>query len=171
MGTLVAGAPLLAGGPPGWVAYGLLAVGTVIVGGMAYNNYSKTRDQSVPTTQAVPDTARRTCNRPYSVVVHAQGSIIGGTTGSTMGAAPIIRPAPPITTVEALGLSAATFAMLGRRAATELAPAKVRLDTWIAARPPAGFLGQHSAYPGGRAGQGGNRMDLDSYGCTPNLVT
>ena len=32
MTTLVAGAPLLAGGPPGWVAYGVLAAVTIIGG-------------------------------------------------------------------------------------------------------------------------------------------
>jgi hypothetical protein len=49
MASLAAGAPLLAGGPPGWVLYGLLAVGTAIA---AVAVYEASRDA----TTTFPDT-------------------------------------------------------------------------------------------------------------------
>jgi hypothetical protein len=51
MGTLVAGAPLLAGGPPGWALYGALALGTVIVGAVVYR---ASRDADVTFSDAPP---------------------------------------------------------------------------------------------------------------------
>lgn len=53
MGTLVAGAPLLAGGPPGWVIYGALAVGTLIVGAVVYRA-ARDADTTFPAAPPVP---------------------------------------------------------------------------------------------------------------------
>lgn len=51
MATLAAGAPLLAGGPPGWALYGLLAVGTIVVGAIVVSNASRTAEQTFPTSR------------------------------------------------------------------------------------------------------------------------
>jgi hypothetical protein len=55
MATLVAGAPLLAGGPPGWVLYGALAVGTLLVGAAVYTA-ARDADTSFPETRPGPVT-------------------------------------------------------------------------------------------------------------------
>ena len=55
MGTLVMGAPLLAGGPPGWVLYGALALGTVIVGAVVYEA-ARDADVTFPDTRPAPVT-------------------------------------------------------------------------------------------------------------------
>jgi hypothetical protein len=53
MGTLVMGAPLLAGGPPGWALYGALAVGTLIAGALVYRA-ARDADVSFPDAEPVP---------------------------------------------------------------------------------------------------------------------
>jgi hypothetical protein len=86
MGTLVAGAPLLAGGPPGWLAYGLLAVGTVVVGGAIYMSQSRSESRSQSTDRSTTRTADCIPCRQWTVRTHAQGTDMGGTSGSTLGA-------------------------------------------------------------------------------------
>ncbi len=171
VGTLVAGAPLLAGGPPGWAAYGLLALGTLGAVGAAYLIHEATRSEPVaqPTTGTRTGTATstKTCDRPWSVRIHAQGDVIGGRGGATLGAPAILKPAAPVTVAEGLALSTATFALLSRGQAKTLASAQAQADSWIRARPPAGFLGQKSFYT---AERGNNRFDVDSYGCSPNFI-
>ncbi|SFJ61272.1 hypothetical protein [Jannaschia pohangensis] len=169
MGTMVAGAPLLAGGPPGWVAYAGLGVIT-LVGGIYVMSQSRSQTRTVPATGTQTDTSERRCNRPWSVRVHAQGSIIGGRGGATLGAPPIVSPSAPVTSIAGIALAEATYAMLSRSQKSALADAKVRLQTWVGNRPPGGFLGQQSFRdrPGSR---GSNRFDVDSYGCTPNFIT
>lgn len=90
MATMVMGAPLLAGGPPGWVAYGLLGVATLVGGYLIYENTSS-EPASVPTPGTQSDTGRKTCDRPWSVRIHAQGNVIGGRGGATLGASPIVK--------------------------------------------------------------------------------
>lgn len=168
MGTMVAGAPLLAGGPPGWVAYGLLGLATLAGGYLIYEN-SRSETASVPTTGTQTETGRKTCDRPWSVRIHAQGDVIGGRGGATLGAPPIVKTAAPVTVAEGLALSAATFALLGRRQRATLAPAKAQADAWIARLPPNGYLGQRSFYGPGKQREN-DRFDVDSYGCSPNFV-
>ncbi len=163
MGTMVAGAPLLGLGPPGWAAYAALGVATVVGGVLIYER-SRDRAPAVPTTRT--DTARQRCNRPWSVRVQAQGDVIGGRGGATLGAPPIVKAAAPVTVAEGLGLSAATFAMLSRGQARVLARAKAQADAWIANRPPHGALGQKTF----RVPDTSNRFDVDSYGCSPNFI-
>lgn len=169
MGTLAAGAPLLAGGPPGWVAYGLLAVGTL---GAAYLIHESTRSEPVaqPTTGTRTGTATKTCDRPWSVRIHAQGDVIGGRGGATLGAPAIVKPAAPVTVAEGLALSSATFALLSRGQAKTLANAQTQANSWIRSRPPAGFLGQKSFYAATGGQRGNDRFDVDSYGCSPNFI-
>ncbi len=168
MGTMVVGAPLLAGGPPGWVAYGLLGLGTLALGYLAVQS-TRSEPVSVPTTGSQTDTGRRTCERPWTVRVHAQGNVIGGRGGATLGAPPIAKTTAPVTVAEGLVLSTATFALLSRSQARTLSSAQAQANAWIAKRPPGGFLGQKSFY--GAGGQRSNdRFDVDSYGCSPNFV-
>ncbi len=74
-GTLVAGAPLLAGGPPGWVAYGLLAVATVGGAYLISENMS-TADEEADRTLAptTTDTACPTCPCERTVVISRTAS-------------------------------------------------------------------------------------------------
>ncbi|CAN7169330.1 hypothetical protein LJR011_000211 [Agrobacterium tumefaciens] len=50
MTTLVAGAPLLAGGPPGWVAYGILAAVTIIGGAYIVSQQMSKADDDADST-------------------------------------------------------------------------------------------------------------------------
>jgi len=60
MAQMVAGAPLLAGGPPGWVAYGVLAVVTLGAGAAVYMQASsKSKDLADTKT----DTACASCKK------------------------------------------------------------------------------------------------------------
>lgn len=173
MGTAVAApaSPLLAAGPPGWLAYAVIVVGATVVTAVVVHEATKDDARSTSTSTTKTGTARRTCDRPYTVVVHAQGRGVGGTTGATVGATPVVKPTIPVTVAEGLVLSTATFGMLNKSQKRTYAPAKARLDTWMSRLPPNGFLGKHSAYGGGAAQRGGNRFDCDSYGCTPNFVS
>jgi hypothetical protein len=164
-------APLLLGGPPGWVAYGVVVLGSAILAGAVVNEMTKNDQSSHSATASTTDTARKTCDRPYAVRVHAQGKIIGGTASSTLGAPPVVKPTTPVTVAEGLALSTQTFALLKRRQKKDLAPAKARLDRWMKRLPPHGFLSQHSEYAKGTPEPGGNRFDADSMGCTPNFVS
>ena len=168
MGTMVAGAPLLAGGPPGWIAYGILGIATLAGGYLIYEN-TRSEPVNVPTTGSQTDTGRKTCDRPWSVRIHAQGNIIGGRGGATLGAPPVVKTVAPVTVAEGLVLSAATFALLNRGQARALSSAQAQANAWISKRPPGGFLGQKSFY--GIGGYRGNdRFDVDSYGCSHNFI-
>jgi hypothetical protein len=61
MGTMVAAAPLLAGGPPGWVLYGLVGVGTLAVGAFVVYRASRHADRTFPDTAPSPV---QPCPRP-----------------------------------------------------------------------------------------------------------
>lgn len=58
MATLAPAAPLLAGGPPGWIAFGVIAVGTLGLGAYAYMN---AREQSSSLADATTDKACKDC--------------------------------------------------------------------------------------------------------------
>lgn len=61
---MVAGAPLLAGGPPGWVLYGLLGIGTAIAAVVVYeaaHDADTTFPQTAPScVQSCPQQSRAT---------------------------------------------------------------------------------------------------------------
>jgi hypothetical protein len=178
MAVAVAGpaAPLLAGGPPGWLAYGVIVGGAGILSYLAYDALTEEATQTGTATGTQTDTQTRRCDRPYTVVVHAQGSDItsgdnGGTSGATIGAAPIVNPTTPITTGQAIGLSVATHAMLNRTQLRMRSQTQSRLESWIRGLPPTGYLGKRSFNARGDTRSfRGVRSDLDSYGCTPNMI-
>ncbi|GFE52387.1 hypothetical protein So717_41400 [Roseobacter cerasinus] len=58
--------------------------------------------------------------------------------------------------------------MLNRRQRNVRTQAKARLESWIAARPPAGYLGEKT-FPASDP-SGGKRYDVDSYGPSPNFI-
>jgi hypothetical protein len=168
-------APAALGGPPGWVAWAVggtvITVGTVLLGKEVYD-----RTVAAPNTttrdRAVPQTTTRTCEtcpRPYSITVHAQGVDCGGTSASTIGASALVNPSTPFPAASGVALSNVTWAMLSRRQQSVRAGVKVKLESWILARPPSGFLGQKSFPVLGMAG--GVRYDTDSYGPSPNYIT
>ena len=165
-------APLLAGGPWGVVAWAV--VGTVLtvatVVGVVELEKAVTKSRSEPRAipRAIPKTAERTpCQRPYSVRIHAQGTDMGGTTGSTIGLA-IPPQCTPVTVAQGSALSAAVQAMLTKRQLAVRVQAIARAEKYIVSAPPAGVLGQKSfEVPGVR---GGLRYDVDSYGPSPNFI-
>lgn len=169
MGTLVAGAPLLAGGPPGWVAYGLLAVGTVVVGGAIYMSQSRTADRSRANDRTTTRTADCIPCRQWRVVAHAQGTDCGGTTGSTIGALPVILTVP-VPALTGAACAQSTYALLDRNQKKIRAEAFARALRWLSERPAnGGYLGQKSFEVSGV--RGGIRFDIDSYGPSNNFVT
>lgn len=167
-------APAAVGGPPGWVLWAVggtvITVGTVLLGKEVYD---ATRAEPVPTTTApaVPNTDTRvctTCPRPYSITVHAQGTDCGGTSASTIGAPAMVNQGVPFPAATGVVLSNVTWALLARRQKNIRTLAKVRLERYVLARPPAGYLGQKT-FPATDP-SGGKRYDTDSYGPSPNYV-
>jgi len=168
-------APAAAGGPPGWVLWAvggtIITVGTVMLGNEVYQA-TRSEAEAVPRAPAVPRTdtcVSGNCPRSYSVRVHAQGRDCGGTTGSTIGAPPLVNNGAPIAAAAAIGLSQATWAMLSRRQRNVRIQAKTRLERWVAARPPSGYLGEKT-FPASDP-SGGKRYDIDSYGPSPNFIS
>lgn len=167
-------APAAAGGPPGWILWAVggtvITVGTILLGKEVLE---ATRADPVPTTRApaIPRTDGRvceTCARPYSITVHAQGIDCGGTPSSTIGAPGLVNPSVPFPAASGVALSNVTWGMLARRQRDIRISAKARLERWILARPPGGFLGKQTfSVPGV---QGGIRYDTDSYGISPNYI-
>jgi hypothetical protein len=167
--------PALAGGPPGWVLWAVggtvLTVGALWATSKAVDMArSRVGERAEPRVipRAVP-CERCEPPRPYAVRVHAQGRDCGGTSSSTIGAPPYTRIGVPITSGEGVALSAATWAILNRSQRSARTLAKARLDTWVLARPPGGFLGQKT-FPASDP-SGGKRYDVDSYGPSNNFVT
>lgn len=138
-------APLLAFGPPGWAAYAVVVVGSIVVGGIIVHEMAKDDAHTTSRTTTKTDTARRTCNIPYTVRVHAQGSDIktgsnGGTSRATIGGIPAVHPSVPITVAEALVVSNATWLLLERKQAAIRIGAKTKLEKWVSNLPPHGYL-------------------------------
>jgi len=167
-------APLAAGGPPGWGAWAVLGtvitVGTVLVGNEVYQA-SRSRPRAVPRAEprAVPRTNECTTGncRAYVVRVQAQGMDCGGTTGSTI-AVPAINSPQPIPAAAAIGLSAGTWALLGRRQKSIRTQAKARLEAFVLSKPPGGYLGEKTFRASDPSG--GKRYDVDSYGTSNNFI-
>jgi len=163
MGAAVAASPVLAAGPPGWAVFGVVVVGTAAYGLAMSSSRGQTGSRS--RTEARSRTVEE-CPDPWSVRVHAQGRIIGGTSGSTIGAPRILKQSP-VTVAEGIGLAGETFAMLTRRQKKELELAHESCKRFIASRPPRGFLGSQGFRVKDR--KGGNRIDLDSFGPSENF--
>ncbi|RAU18526.1 hypothetical protein DN062_07065 [Nitrincola tibetensis] len=164
MATMVAGAPLLAGGPPGWIAYaglGVLTMSALILARNSTNTASQTSSSTREGTQE--------CRRPWSVRVHAQGNIIGGHGRATLGAPAIVKPPSPVTVPEGLTLSASTYGMLTKRQKKRLSRAYEEAIKWIEERPPSGMLEKKSFYVARE--ESNDRIDVDSFGCTPNFIS
>ena len=175
MGTLVIGAPLLAGGPPGWVAYAGLAVGTVAVSAIAASelSYYMSQPRASERSRASGRSTTRTGDcipcRQWRVVAHAQGTDCGGTTRSTIGAAPVILTVP-VPAAAGAACAQATYAMLNRTQQRIRTEAFARALRWLSERPAnGGYLGQKSFEVAGV--RGGIRFDIDSYGPSNNFVT
>ena len=162
-----AAAPALAFGPPGWVVFAVAVVATVVVGALVVEqsqSRSRSRAEARPRVDPIP-IPRERCVRPWSVRVHAQGTDIGGTSGSTIGAPPIVQGSP-IAAAQGVALASATFALLTSRQQRNLTPAYEKCVAFIVTCR--GFLGKRSFYGLSRDN---NRFDVDSFGPSPNFVT
>lgn len=170
MAAAAPAAPLLAFGPLGWIAYAVAVTGSVIIGGVIVHEMSRSHTRTDSTTRTITDTARQPC-RQWTVRIHAQGMIIGGTRSSTArGLPPIVKPSP-VTVAEGLVLSTGVLGTLTKTQIKRLSPAKIKLDRFISARPRhGGFLSKKSKYPGGKDDGTGDRFDVDSFGCSPNFI-
>ncbi len=161
-------APALAAGPPGWVVFALAVVGTAAVGALTMSqSSSQSRTRSPTRTRDVTMEDCPPPPRPWSVRVHAQGTDVGGTSGSTIGAPPIVQTSGPVSAGQGVALAGATFALLGARQQRNLAPAYEKCVQFIETRPPLGFLGKKSHYG---ASRDNNRFDVDSFGPSPNFI-
>lgn len=161
----LAASPALAFGPPGWAVFAVAVVGTAIVGAFAV---SEMRSQTVPDTRAqakAKDCTTQDCPRPWSVRVHAQGTDIGGTSGSTIGAPAIVQTFP-VTIAQGVALATATYALLTKGQKANLALAYEKCVRFI--QTCGGFLGKKSFYGLSRDN---NRFDVDSFGPSPNFVS
>lgn len=161
MATMAASAPLLAFGPPGWLAYAVIGVGGSIIVGALVHNAVRDDTRAVPIT----GTSTREC-RGWSVRIHAQGIDCGGRTTSTIGA-PAYQSTQPITIAEGIMTSNATWALLTRRQKTIRESAKTRLETYITRRPP---VNTEKTFPATDP-SGGKRYDIGNYGCSPNFLS
>jgi hypothetical protein len=103
--TLVLGAPLLAAGPPGWVAYAVLGVATV--GIMGYAGYQAYRSRARERERVEPRVMPRDTDRPlHRGRIQVQG-------GGLERSFPWARPTP-MTKVEALAGMVGLRGMLSR---------------------------------------------------------
>lgn len=149
------------------MVFGVAVLGSAVVAGIGYIGMSSRRSQSIPVSTT--STSKRVCvecPRPWSVRTHAQGSDIGGTSGATVGASPIVKTSP-ITVAEGVALAAATYGLLTRSQMKNLAGAYEGCVSFISKRPPYGFLGSRSFYGIGRDN---NRFDVDSFGPSNNFI-
>lgn len=159
-------APALAFGPPGWVVFGLAVVGTAAVAALSVAGPRSTSTSRTATRTG--DIAVQKCpERPWSVRVHAQGTDIGGTSRSTVGAPPIVQMAP-ISVMQGVALASSTFGLLVSTQQRNLEPAYRKSVAFMRGCPPSGFLGKKSFYGLSRDN---NRFDVDSFGCSPNFIT
>lgn len=176
MAAAAPAAPLLAFGPPGWLAYVVVVGGSAIVAGVVINEMTKDDTWTTSTTTTTTNTARQTCKIPYTVRVHAQGSDIktgsnAGTRKATIGGVPVIHPSVPITVSMALGVSTVTWLLLEKKQAAIRISAKAKLEKWVAKLPPYGYLGEQSfEVRPPKKKVAGARYDIDSLGCTPNMI-
>ncbi len=162
----VAATPALAFGPPGWAFFAVVAIGTLVVGGAVISQSSSTTQSKSKTKTKVKDKTCEECLRPWSIRVHAQGTQIGGSSGSTIGVPAIINTRP-ITIIEGITLSASTYALLTKSQKKNLSTSFQKCNTFILSRSPWGFLGKKSFYGTSRDN---NRFDIDSFGITPNFI-
>jgi hypothetical protein len=128
---------------------------------------SASNSRATSRTQTRDVTVEDCPKRPWSVRVQAQGTDIGGTSGATVGAPPIVQKSP-IPASAGVALAGATFALLGSRQQRNRADAFEKCVEFIEARPPGGFLGTKSLYGLSRDN---NRFDIDSFGVSPNFIT
>lgn len=165
----IAAAPAIAFGPPGWVVFGLAVAGTAIAGAWVASQSSSRSRTSSSTQTSTSDVCITKCEakRPWSVRAHAQGTDMGGTSGSTLGAPPLLQISGPISVAQGVGLASETFALLSRRSSENLAGAYEKCVAFIGSHAPYGWLGQRSFY--GAKG-GNNRFDVDSFGPSPNFI-
>jgi len=165
MGAVVAAAPVLAAGPLGWAVFRVAALGTVAYGLAMSPSRSQTKS---PSRTKEASRTMKEWEDNWSVRIHAQGRIIGGTSKSTIGA-PAILKWSPVTVAEGIGRTEATFGMLTRSQKKELLLAYERCKRFTASRPSkGGFLGKET-FPKPRR-KGGNRIDLDSFGPSENFT-
>jgi hypothetical protein len=125
--TLVMGAPLLAGGPPGWAIYAGLALTTLVIGGIIASEMSRPRERTWERVE--PRTMPRTREperRVHMGNIHVQGDDIGGSAPNF----PWNRPTP-MTKAEALAGLAALRGMLSPRQLSYRDTAFIRAAAFI----------------------------------------
>jgi hypothetical protein len=160
-----AAAPALVLGPPGWIVFAAAVAATAATAVILAQTSSRSESRSEPKAR---DIIVEDCAPPrrWRVRVHAQGTHVGGTSGSTVGAPPLNQPSP-ILVAQGVALADATFALLTARVQKNLQAAYEKCTQFIRVRPPHGFLGQKSFYGLSRDN---NRFDVDSFGPSPNFI-
>ena len=151
MATIAAQAPLLAFGPVGWMAFGVLLVGTTAA---AVYMARRDADQTFSNSRTRAGTrACTTCPQQHRGRVQAQG---GGLEKSLRWE----LPTPP-TAIFGVGLATSLYSSLTRGQQEERAKAFAQLVRWISSRPPAGvYAVVKESFPK-PALRGGIRMDIE----------
>lgn len=160
-----AAAPALAFGPPGWAVFAVAVLGTAAIGILAYERspaHSRARADTKADAVPVEECPNK---RPWSVRVQAQGIDIGGTSGSTIGAPPIVQQSP-IAAAQGVALASATYALLTSRQQKVRMVAYPKCVAFITSC--GGFLGKRTFQD--RVGES-VRFDVDSFGPSPNFIS
>ncbi|RKH11639.1 hypothetical protein D7V97_10655 [Corallococcus sp. CA053C] len=151
MAAVAPAAPLLAFGPPGWIAFGIVVVGTTVAAVYVANEAA---ERTFPRTIADTDTKTRTkCPEDHRGRVQAQG-------GGLEKSLPWMQPMPP-PAAQGVALAGAVYAMLTKREKEERATAFAQLTRWVLARPPAGVSAVVKMSFPKPALRGGIRMDVE----------
>ncbi|MFL5358507.1 hypothetical protein [Archangium sp.] len=151
MATLAPTAPLLAFGPPGWLAYGVLAIGATAATIYMANEAA---EHTFSRSKAEADTRTRTkCPEDHRGRFQAQG-------GGLEKSIPWMQPLPP-PVAEGLALATALYSSLSRAEQKERATGYAQLTRWVASRPPAGVAAVVKMSFPKPALRGGIRMDVE----------
>jgi len=155
MATMAPTAPLLAFGPPGWIAWGALAVGSIALTAIAVNEASKSADKTFAKDAAVTAaTAVATC-----VAVQHRGRVQAQGNGLERSI-PWMQPVPP-TVAQGLAWLAALRASLSPSERAERERAFEQAEAWVRARPPGGVYAiVKKSFPNPPL-KGGVRVDIE----------
>lgn len=151
MATAAPASPLLAFGPPGWVAFGVIVVGTTAAAIYAAN---RSAEDTFP--RSIPYTGTRTCTKCPELHrgrFQAQG---GGLERSVAWG----QPTPP-TVAQGLTMVSALYGSLSRTEQKDRATAYAQLIRWISKRPPGGVYAEFKDSFPKPALRGGIRMDVE----------
>lgn len=136
----------------------VLFYGSAVAAGVGAGVYLNSRSEATTCAEC-------TSGQQWRVVAHAQGTDVGGTSGSTVSSGPIIKGSP-VTKAEGIMKLDEVKAMLTRSQRQLREEAYARAVRYIQTHA---YLGKKSFEV--RNVRGGARYDVDSYGPSDNFVS